>query len=112
MTCIAHHAEDYRHHVQSLHGAMVIDVCDPCAVKRYQATSIDSTREYIVGDKVTLWTEKDLLAPDVCSVFAFTDTLKPVVVGVRTVRSTRLALRPGRPRREAATAQLREAATV
>ena len=62
-------------------------MCDPGTVERNKAASVDSAGKDVFGDEYTFIPEKDLVAAAVRvrEVFALSDALEPVIVGVRTV---------------------------
>ena len=62
---------------------------DPGAVQGNKATGVDSAGKDVLGDEDALIPEENLVATRVCVgyVLALADALKPLVVGVRAVRT-------------------------
>ena len=59
---MAYHAENHGHHGKAIHGAMVVDMCDPGAVEGDETVGVDGAGENVLWDKVAFVPEKNLVA--------------------------------------------------
>ena len=64
---------------------MIIDVCFPCSIERYQSPSVDCPAEDIFWNKIPFVPEQRLLM--IVCVFSLANAHKPVMVSVVGVSS-------------------------